>query len=116
MHTSLCVIGVLPDLVVSVVLGLGFCRWASAHAVHESVGDDLLQPAVRGPSPTCRGRCSTATAVITTRLAVLYHQAMELELRFFDAAAEGVLGLNTRSGRPARYKGYPSVLTDAHGS
>ncbi|MCW2626910.1 MAG: hypothetical protein JWR48_3632, partial [Mycobacterium sp.] len=38
MHTSLCVIGVLPDLVVSVVLGLGFCRWASAQAVHEPVG------------------------------------------------------------------------------
>jgi hypothetical protein len=32
MHTSLRVIGVLPDLVVSVVLGLGFCRWASAQA------------------------------------------------------------------------------------
>ena len=40
MHTSLRVIGVLPDLVVSVVLGLGFCRWAAAQAVHEpSVSD-----------------------------------------------------------------------------
>ena len=40
MHTSLCVIGVLPDLVVNVVLSLGFCRWAAAQAVHEpSVSD-----------------------------------------------------------------------------
>jgi len=38
-------------------------------------------PAVRGPGPTRRGPARPATgAVITTRLAVLYHQAMELEL------------------------------------
>jgi hypothetical protein len=38
------VIGVLPDLVVSVLLGLGFCRWASAQAVHESVGVVPVHP------------------------------------------------------------------------
>jgi len=43
MHTSLRVIGVLPDLVVSEVLGLGLCRWASPQAVHEPVGVVLMR-------------------------------------------------------------------------
>ena len=35
------------------------------------------------------------------------------DIKRAQAFYEGVLGLNTRSGRPARYKGYPSDLTDA---
>jgi hypothetical protein len=42
MHTSLRVIGVLPDRLLSVILGLGFCRWASAQAVHEPAGVVLM--------------------------------------------------------------------------
>ncbi len=34
-HTSLRVIGVLPDLEMSVVLGLDLGRWTAAEAVHE---------------------------------------------------------------------------------
>jgi hypothetical protein len=42
MHSSLRVIGVLSDPVVSVVLGFGFCWWASVEAVHEPAGVVLM--------------------------------------------------------------------------
>jgi hypothetical protein len=41
MHTSLRVIGVLPDLVVSVILGLCFCRWAASESMHENPGGSV---------------------------------------------------------------------------
>ena len=47
MHTSLRVTGVLSGVESSVVLGLGFCGWASAEAVHEPAG---VVP--RSPTPT----------------------------------------------------------------
>jgi hypothetical protein len=44
MHTSVHVVGVLPDRLLSAVFGLGFCRWASAEAVHEPAGVVLMRP------------------------------------------------------------------------
>jgi hypothetical protein len=44
MHTSLRVIGVLSDPTVSVVLGFGFCWWASVEAVHEPAGVTDARP------------------------------------------------------------------------
>jgi len=44
MHTSVRVVDVLPDRLSSAVFGLGFCRWASAEAVHEPAGGVLMRP------------------------------------------------------------------------
>jgi hypothetical protein len=44
MHTSLRVIGGLSDPMVSVVVGFGFCWWASVEAVHEPAGVVRVRP------------------------------------------------------------------------
>jgi hypothetical protein len=59
MHTSLRVIGGLSDPMVSVVVGFGFCWWASVEAVHEPAGVVRVRPRMAwlacSPCPGCRG-------------------------------------------------------------
>jgi hypothetical protein len=73
MHPSLRVIGVLSDPMVSVVLGFGFCWWASVEAVHEpagvvpvhSRGGDLLQVGQRAQWPVAeRGPVTDAFGLV----------------------------------------------------